>query len=106
MTLHEYLQRRNKNGFMVGAAFAIPAWICGIVAPKGSLLEFIGIAVFLVTIFIVTVWLGRTPCPRCGKPLGMVAQQRQRFGERLLRTDRCRNCGFGVDEQIPGSAKF
>ena len=106
MTLRDYLERRNTNAFMVALAFATPAWICGFVAPKGSVLEFVGIGVFLASILIFTVVMGRVPCPRCKKPLGMVAQHRRRFGERLLRTDRCRHCGFGVDEEIPGSPKF
>jgi hypothetical protein len=105
MTLREYLKRRYKNDFVIGMAFAIPAWICCFVAPQGSVLEFIGITVFVATVLILTVRMGRTPCPRCGEPLGMVAQHLHRFGARLLQTDRCRNCGFGVDEEMPGSPR-
>ena len=106
MTLRNYLERIRTKRFMAVGAVAIPSWIAGFVAPKGSTIQIVGIVVFLVAVLVGVVSVGRIKCPRCGKPLGIVAQHQRRFGERLMRVDRCRNCGFGLDEEIPGAPRY
>ena len=105
MTLRDYLQGRYLRGLPFAAAFGVSGAISAFLAPKQSVYEFLGITVMLLSFLTFTIWLGRIPCPRCGKPLGLVAQNRGLLVMRLARSTKCRDCGLSLDDQMPARSK-
>lgn len=104
MTLRDYIEERYWRGILIALPVAIPSALIALIAPKESLLQFISIAAFLLSILVSTIWVGRLRCPRCGKPLGMVAQNRKWLTRQIFGLNRCRSCGLRVDEEIGAKA--
>jgi len=76
------------------------AMLCAMAAPNGSVSRFAAITCFLVCL-IIAIWLiNRTPCPKCNRPLGWLANRIAWRGSKD--SDRCKNCGTGVDDQMAG----
>ena len=68
-------------------------------APKNNLLLFVSMAVMFGGLVALVIWMRRTPCPRCGLPLGSAAL----IGSSMRKAAQeafCPNCGVSIDESI------
>ncbi len=74
--------------WLKAVAIAIPGAICYFAA-SSEVFKFIGALIFVCAILFASLATSRTPCPRCGKKLGLAAQQNVNM--RRFVPDRCRN---------------
>ena len=63
---------------------------------QSALLNMFVLVVVAINVATYTVFMRRTPCLRCGLPLGNVALN---WGSKRAPAPRCPNCGLGIDEQ-------
>jgi len=70
------------------------------VAPKMSTAQIVAIALGAVAISVPAIFINRTPCPVCGRALGMVASRITRAGSGA----KCKACGTDIDAPIHNSA--
>jgi hypothetical protein len=100
VTLREYIDLRYMKGFWLTLVVAIPSILVAFTAPKTSWRELIGTVGFLGSILNLHRLDGADTLSPCHKPLGMVAQNRKPFAQRIMGNDRCPNCGLRLDEEI------
>jgi hypothetical protein len=81
---------------------AIPAMLYAFAADKSSTSGIVAIAICVVAVAGAALFISRTPCPQCSRPLGFVANRLGSGG--YTRTARCPGCGVGADEPIEKAA--
>jgi hypothetical protein len=81
---------------------AIPAMLYTFAADKRSASGIVAIAICVVAVAGAALFISRTPCPQCSRPLGFVANRLGSGG--YTRTARCPGCGVGADEPIEKAA--
>jgi transcription elongation factor Elf1 len=101
MTIRKYVESRAKK-VSWAVYVAIPAAFYAYFAPKGSA-TFAAIAICVTSIGGAAIFINRTPCPKCGHPLGLVAT---RIGSsRSNDTEQCPKCGTKVDAPLDVTAR-
>lgn len=96
MTIRKCVESRARK-VSWAVYVAIPAAFYAYFAPKGSA-TFAAIAICVTSIGGAAIFINRTPCPKCGHPLGLVAT---RMGaSRSSDTAQCPKCGTKVDAPL------
>lgn len=99
MTIREYLKQRANQFRLWIYLSLIPGVLVAWLGSRDNFLLLFGcIVLFFAVILITSFTMSRTPCPRCGTPLGNVATRANMAYAR--REQHCPSCGVSVDEPI------
>ena len=102
MTIREYLKRRGNRMVLVVLPGIIFWYLSAKFAPASFWLNWLSLLVLFAGVVAVFVLMGRTPCPRCHRPLGKAAGSAANL---FWRFDvHCPHCGVSVDEQMDNPA--
>jgi hypothetical protein len=94
VTIRDYLKRqRNKRALLVlpGIVFCV---LSAMYAPGNFWLNWLSLAALFAGLVAIIVLMRRTPCPRCGLPLGAVAVRAA--GGRAT-TGHCPHCKVSIN---------
>jgi len=96
VTIRKTVQARAAKVSFALYVFIPIAFYAFFWAPKWSTSQMAAIALGAVAILIPAFFINRTPCPKCGQGLGMVASRIASAGSGA----KCKTCGTHVDAPI------
>jgi hypothetical protein len=102
VTIRDYLKRqRNKTALLVipGIAFCV---LSAMYAPGSFWLNWLSLATLFAGFVAIILLMRRTPCPRCGLPLGAVAA---RAAGGWARRGHCPHCKVSINAPMNVTAR-
>ena len=98
MTIREYIDRRSKRALWVAGLIAIAAAVA-MLAPGG--LAHVGLLVYLVAWGGYALYLWRSACPMCHKPLKKTGLRIGTSRRGAVTPNTCPNCSVSFATEMP-----